>query len=156
MKILQQAPDVFLQTAKVSNSYVILEEGITPFPPLESGNFTPTTSNEVDCSVSVLRGLYSRVGNIVTMSVYFSVTLDALVVGGSFNLSLPVASTFTNGRDLFGVMNVMTNQISTILDNYIIAADTVNNDAIITVGCPISTPGITMDVLVANIQYIVQ
>jgi hypothetical protein len=120
---------------------------------LESGTFTPVISNEVDCTVTVLRGIYSRVDNVVTMSIYLSIGLDTAGDIGTFNVDLPVASTFANGRDLFGVASIMTNPV-TNLGQYVINADTANNKCYIEV----SSDGVSTAVtdFVANIQYLVQ
>jgi hypothetical protein len=117
-----------------------------------SGSFTPVKSNEVDCTVTVLRGIYSRVDNVVTMSLYLSIGLDTAGGTGTFNIDLPVASTFANGRDLYGVASIITNPV-TILSQYVIQADTVNNNCFIQVaGDGIST---SVTDFVANIQYLV-
>jgi hypothetical protein len=117
-----------------------------------SGSFTPVISNEVACTVTVLRGIYSRVDNVVTMSIYLSIGLDTAGSNGTFNVDLPVASTFANARDLYGVASIMTNEV-TRLGQYIISADTSNNKCYIDVtGDGVST-GVTD--FVANIQYLV-
>ena len=152
MKILQPAPDVFLKVSKVSNSYIELEEGISPMQKLESGAFTPVISDEVDCNVTVLSGIYSRVNDVVTMSLYLAIALDVVEGTGTFNVDLPVASTFANARDCYGTANLMTSPIEQ-LRIYIISADTVNSK------CSISVTGNTgisaVNDLVATIQYLV-
>lgn len=153
MKILQQAPDIFLQTAKVSNSYVILEEGITPMAQLESGSFTPTISDKVDCDVIVLRGIYSRVNNVVTMTLYLNISLDNVAGSGTFNVALPVASTFETPRDCYGTATLMTNAIDNMA-SYIISADTVNNKCAIVVEGNTGISDVTD--FIATIQYLVQ
>jgi hypothetical protein len=117
-----------------------------------SGTFTPVISNETDCTVTVLRGIYSRVDNVVTMSLYLNIALDTAGDTGTFNVDLPVASTFTNGRDLFGVASIITNEV-TRLSQYVIQADTGNNNCFIqVVGDGVST---SVTDFVANIQYLV-
>jgi hypothetical protein len=118
---------------------------------LPSGSFTPTVSNESDCTATVLRSLYSRVGNVVTISYYFNIQLDVGLSAGSFNVSLPVASNFSNARDAFGVITPITDPYSDLI-LAITNADTVNNEINITV--EIATAGAPITI-VSNIQYLV-
>jgi hypothetical protein len=118
---------------------------------LPSGSFTPTVSAETDCTASVLRSLYSRVGNVVTISYYFSITLDPTFTVGVFNVSLPVASNFSNARDAFGVITPITDPYSDLV-SAITNADTVNNEINITVEIASAGGAIT---IVSNIQYLV-
>jgi len=120
-------------------------------PQFESGNYTPTISGENECTASVLRALYSRVNNIVTMSIYLDVDLDPTFTTGSFNISPPVGSTFTNARDAFGVITPITNPFTELIST-IVAADTASNQISIGVEVSVADAQIT---LVANIQYII-
>jgi hypothetical protein len=120
-------------------------------PQFESGNFTPTISGENDCTVSVLRALYSRVDNVVTMSVYLDIDLDAGVDTGSFNISPPVGSTFTNARDAFGVITPITNNYSELISAFV-SADTGSSQ--ISIGVTLSALDAQITA-VANIQYII-
>ena len=120
-------------------------------PQFESGNYTPTISGANDCTPSVLRALYSRVDNIVTMSIYLSVDLDPTFTTGSFNISPPVGSTFTSPRDAFGVITPITNPFTELIST-IVAADTASNQISIVVELSVPDDSITV---VANIQYII-
>jgi hypothetical protein len=121
-------------------------------PQFESGSFTPVISDEVDCNVTVLRGIYSRVNDVVTMSLYLGIALDVVEGTGTFNVDLPVASTFANARDCYGTATLITNPTEQ-LRIYIISADTVSNK------CSISVTGntgiSTVTDFVATIQYLV-
>jgi hypothetical protein len=121
-------------------------------PQFESGTFTPTFSDEVDCNVTALRGIYSRVNDVVIMTLYLSISLDNAGGTGTFNVDLPVASTFANARDCYGTANIMTGAIDD-MTNYIISADTVNNKCKIEVGGNTGISSVTD--LVATIQYLV-
>jgi hypothetical protein len=120
-------------------------------PQFESGNYTPTISGENECTASVLRALYSRVDNIVTMSIYLDVDLDAGFAVGSFNISPPVGSTFTNARDAFGIITPITNPFSELISTFV-SADTASNQISIGVEVSVADAQITV---VANIQYII-
>jgi hypothetical protein len=120
-------------------------------PQFDSGNYTPTISGPNDCTPSVLRALYSRVDNIVTMSIYFDVVLDVGFTTGSFDISPPVGSDFVNARDAFGVITPITNPFSELIST-IVAADTASNQISIVVEVSVAGASITV---VANIQYII-
>jgi len=120
-------------------------------PQFSSGNFTPTISGENDCTATVLRALYSRVDNVVTMSLYLDIDLDAAVDTGSFNISPPVGSTFTNARDAFGVITPITNNYSELISAFV-SADTGSSQ--ISIGVTLSALDAQITV-VANIQYII-
>lgn len=148
------ATDVFyiVDTGANQSKQIEVQNIYSGMPQFESGTFTPVVSNETDCTVTVLRGIYSRVDNVVTMSIYLSIGLDTAGDIGTFNVDLPVASTFANGRDLFGVASIITNEV-TRLGQYIISADTGNNKCYIeTAGDGVNT-GVTD--FIANIQYII-
>lgn len=147
------ATDVFyiVDTSANQSKKIEVQNIYDGLPQFASGNFTPVVSGANDCSASVLRALYSRVDNIVTMSVYLDIDLDPAQTTGSFNISPPVGSTFANPRDAFGVITPVTNDYSELI-NAFVAADTGSNQ--ISIGVTVSVPdaGITV---VANIQYII-
>lgn len=118
---------------------------------LSSADYTPTVSAETDCTATVLRSLYSRVGNVVTISYYFSILLDPTFTVGVFNVSLPVASNFSNARDAFGVITPITDPYSDLV-SAITNADIATNDINITVELASAGAAIT---IVSNIQYLV-
>jgi hypothetical protein len=122
-------------------------------PQFASGTYTPAISDEVDCNVTVVTdAIYSRVDNVVTMTLYFSIALDNVAGIGSFNVALPVASTFATARDCFGTAMLMTNPIDN-MTYYIISADTVNNK------CAVEVEGNTgissVSDFIATVQYLV-
>jgi hypothetical protein len=141
------ADDVFYIVDTSTNTSSQIEVGDI----LSSADYTPTVSNESDCTVTVLRSLYSRVGNVVTISYYSQVSLDVGESTGSFNLSIPVASNFSNARDAFGVITPITDPYSDLV-SAVTAADTAANEISITV--IIATAGNAITV-VSNIQYLV-
>lgn len=121
-------------------------------PQFESGTFTPVPSGENDCTVSIVGdAIYSRVGNVVTISYYLSVQMDTGITTGSFNISMPVSSDFATGRDAFGVLTPITDNFL-LLTNYIISADTTFDQ--ITFEVTIATAGASIT-FAANIQYLV-
>lgn len=120
-------------------------------PQFSSGEFTPVISGENDCTATCLRAIYSRVNDIVTCSYYMSITLDPTFTIGSYNISPPVASTFTNARDAFGVIGTITDPYADLVSSEI-SADTASNQ--ITHVIEIATAGGTLTYVV-NMQYII-
>jgi hypothetical protein len=140
-----------VDTTANQSKKIELQDIYSGMPQFESGNYTPTISGANDCTATVLRAIYSRVDNIVTMSIYFDVDLDAGFAVGSFNISPPVGSTFTSPRDAFGVITPITNPFSELIST-IVAADTASNQISIVVEVSVPDAAITV---VANIQYII-
>jgi hypothetical protein len=112
-----------------------------------SGTYTPTVSGVVNAiTVTPNYATFIKVGSIVNCSVQMEITMDAAETTGSFELSLPVASNFTNQKQLFGLMQWSTggNTLAEIvgLDIY---AEVTNNTCYI---------GITTANVNANMQYV--
>ena len=73
-------------------------------PQFASGIYTPVVTNETNLTVDVPESYYSRVGNIVTVSFFMRVTLDAGETSGSFELEPPIASTSFSSKGFYGTM----------------------------------------------------
>jgi hypothetical protein len=94
---------------------------------VSSGNWTPVVSGETYSEiVTIQRANYSRVGNIVTCSLFMDVELDAAETQADFQFSLPVASNFTNVKDAFGI--VAFNGDLTEFVGWAIGADVATNN----------------------------
>ena len=147
------ATDVFyiVDTSANQSRKIEVQDIYSGMPQFESGNFTPTISGANDCTVTVLRALYSRVNNIVTCSYYLDFLLDPTFTIGSFNISPPVVTNFANPRDAFGVITPITNPYSSLV-SAVINADTGFDQISITIELAIAGDSITF---VANIQYII-
>jgi spore germination protein YaaH len=100
-------------------------------PQFESGSFTPTITDEVDCTVTPIQAFYQRVDNVVNCSYFLQVDLDTGETNGTFNLSLPVASNFTQPKQLFGI--VAHNNNPTELVSWNLSADTTNDKCTVSV-----------------------
>ena len=97
-------------------------------PQFDSGTFTPTVSNETfNEVVTPLAAYYSRVNDVVNCTYFLEVALDAVETEAQFELSLPVASNFTNSKDLVGI--VAFNAAPADLIQWGLQAETVNNTA---------------------------
>jgi len=70
-----------------------------------SGTYTPTVSAETNSIVATPNAAtFIKVGSIVNCSIQIEILLDAAETTGSFELSLPVASNFTNQKECFGIL----------------------------------------------------
>jgi len=118
-----------------------------------SGTYTPTVSGEVNgILVTPNSATFIKVGGIATVSIQLSIVLDTLQDTGAFELSLPVASNFTNPKQLFGLMQYSfgpgTLAEIVLLD---IRAETTNNTCF--VDLEVLTPATTMDYCTLQFQY---
>jgi hypothetical protein len=130
------ATDVFyiVDTGANQSKQIEVQNIYSGMPQFESGSFTPVISNEVDVvGATVDGGLYSRVGDIVTMSFRFGFGLDTGQSSGTFNFSLPIATNFTTRYQLMGVAK-LNNTLVTDTTNYTIESDFTNNLGIISLG----------------------
>lgn len=116
-----------------------------------SGTFEPVFSDELNCTPSALRVLYSKSGIVVTASYYISVSFDPSFTSGSFSVSIPVSSSFENPRDAFGVTTPITDLYSELVSS-IISANTDENK--LNFEIEIATAGGSISI-VTNIQYFV-
>jgi hypothetical protein len=99
---------------------------------VSSGNWTPVVSGETYSEVvSIQRANYSRVGSIVTCSLFIDLQLDAAETQATFQISLPVASDFTNAKDAFGIV-AYNGDLSEFIA-WVISADTATNKIVIDV-----------------------
>jgi hypothetical protein len=140
-----------VDTSSNTSKQIEVQDIYSGMPQFASGEFTPVISDESGLTISVLKGIYSRVNDVVTMSLYLSVTFDVTGGGGSFQVALPVASTFATPRDCYGNITVITNDISD-MTNCSIAADTATDKCFITMQANTGIDGFTF---VAIIQYLV-
>jgi hypothetical protein len=74
-------------------------------PFLASGTHTPTATNGTNVTASTPgQTQYMRVGNTVTVSGYIEITCTTLGITSQIDLTIPVASAFTNTTQLSGTM----------------------------------------------------
>jgi hypothetical protein len=142
-----------VDTSSNTSKQIEVQDIYSGMPQFASGSFTPTISDEVDCTVTPLRGIYSRVNDVVTMTLYLNIVLDNAAGVGQFNVALPVASTFATARDCYGTATIMTSINVDTMTYYIISADTVNNKCAVEVE---GNTGVTsVNDFIATIQYLV-
>lgn len=123
-------------------------------PDIESGvwNPTPTNTGGTNPIVSILAGNYSRVGGVVTCSLFIGVDMDAAESLARFTLDLPIASNFTNAKDAFGIVSF--NDLGNgEFQGYAIQADVAGNQIEMQVSS--LTNGVSFQYLQAILQYVI-
>ena len=114
-----------------------------------SGTYTPTASGFVNgINANPQSAKFTKIGNIVNCTIQVEIQLDVAETTGSFELSLPIASTFTNSKQLVGMMQYA--DFSQIV-GLIIGAETTNNTCIVDI--EVTTANITMTLCVLTFQY---
>ena len=121
-------------------------------PQFESGEFTVVPSGENDCTITPIRGLYSRVGNIVTCTINIEVQITNSVDVCSFNFAPPVASNFAVAKDCAGIVSINTDPLSRLV-YFAIQADATYNE--VRVEIQSTTIDDTFQNVVINLQYII-
>jgi hypothetical protein len=116
-----------------------------------SGTYTPSASAETNgIIVNPNAATFIKVGSIVSCSIQLEVIVDTGETTGSFELSLPVASNFTNSKQLFGLMQFsVTGTLSDIVE-LSIEAETTNNTCFVDL---VTTTAANMPYCVIQFQY---
>ncbi len=93
-----------------TNNMVIEESDVTYIDGIKStganeSSYSPVASNiaNLDGTPSMSTANYTRIGNMVTVSGYFSADATTISVATSFEITLPIASAFGNLEDCIGV-----------------------------------------------------
>ena len=114
-----------------------------------SGTYTPTASGFVNgINVNPQSAKFTKVGNIVNCILQIEIQLDVEETTGSFELSLPIPSIFTNSKELVGMMQY--GAMAEIV-GLTIGAETTNNTCLIDI--EVATANITMTLTVLTFQY---
>ena len=92
-------------------------------------DFVPAPSNvTAGATIDISSGFYYRVGDFVTMTFGFDVQLAIGQLSTTFNFSLPIASNFTNARQMIVTCNSLT-----VLASLLGTSDSTENKGILTV-----------------------
>lgn len=151
------APDDVMYIVDISTNtskQINVEDIVGGIPDIESGQWNPTPTNisGTNPSVSIQGGNYSRVGVVVTCSLFFDIDMDVAENTADFELILPVASDFTNAKNAFGII-AYNNPSSDELQGWNISANVSNNK--ITVLVSSLTNGFSFQSLYAVLQYVI-
>ena len=117
-----------------------------------SGTFECTPSGEInDIEVIPVAANYIKVGNIVSCSIQLTINLATGENTGTFELSLPIASNFTNTKQLFGLMQWSWIGTLAEITNLSIGADVTNNTCKVSIET--ANDEITMSYCTIQFQY---
>lgn len=99
-----------VDTSSNTSKQIEVQNIYSGMPQFESGSYTPTVSNETYSEVvTPYTSFYTKVGNVVNVSIRLDVQLDAAQTDAAFELSLPVATTFSGPRQVNGSITFDTN-----------------------------------------------
>lgn len=146
--------DIFyiVDTSSNTSKQIEVQNIYSGMPQFESGTFTPTVSNETfNEVVTPLATYYSRVNDVVNCTYFLQVDLDTGQTQAAFELSLPVASNFTNVKDLVGIIS--HDQDTSELAAWALAANTVNNTA--SIGLTSVSTAYSFAYIYITVQYLV-
>lgn len=144
--------DVFyiVDTGSDTSKQIEVQNIYSGMPQFDSGQFTPTVSNETPgtTSINMNGGQFSRVNDIVTMNCWFEVQFGVSDSSVTFNIDLPVASNFTQTKQLMGI--VTTSDSAGNFDAGAIVADTATDSGQIVLN---GTTGANIAYVHAMFQY---
>jgi hypothetical protein len=99
-----------VDTSTNTSKQIAVEDIYSGMPQLDSGVFTPVISNiQNSAIIDPSQGLYSRVGDVVTMTFGINIEMDVAESTTTFDFTLPIASNFTLSNQLLGSCNVDSN-----------------------------------------------
>jgi hypothetical protein len=150
------APDdvmYIVDTSTNTSKQIAVEDIVGGIPDIESGQWNPTPTNVSGSpTVSVLAGNYSRVGTVVTCSLFLDVTMGVAENICEFRLDLPIASNFAAAKDAFGII-AYTNATDGELVNWNIKANTATDD--ISIELESVTDEFNYTYIYAILQYVI-
>jgi len=150
------APDdvmYIVETLTGTSKQINVEDIVGGIPDIESGQWNPTPTNVSGSpTVSVLAGNYSRVGSVVTCSLFLDVTMGTAENVCEFRLDLPISSNFANVKDAFGII-AYKNATDGELVNWNIKANTSTDD--ISIELESVTDEFNYTYLYAILQYVI-
>lgn len=132
-------PNDFVNISRPTGIGSNTEDGIMPVEALleslfSSGSYEPTISGFTnDISASVGAATYIRVGGIATVSVQLEIIMNEFQRTGSFEVSLPVASVFTNIKQCFGLLQWSYSGNMTEIIGLSIGAEVTNGTCLIVI-----------------------
>ena len=150
------APDdvmYIVETLTGTSKQINVEDIVGGIPDIESGQWNPTPTNVSGSpTVSVLAGNYSRVGSVVTCSLFLDVTMGTAENVCEFRLDLPISSNFANVKDAFGII-AYNGVTPTELVNWNIKANIASDD--INIELESITDEFNYQYIYAILQYVI-
>jgi hypothetical protein len=148
--------DVFyiVDTSTNTSKQIEVQDIFGGIPDIESGSWNPTPTNTGGTNpiVTIQGGNYSRVGGVVTCSLFFDLEMDAAENNAQFELNLPIASDFTNAKNAFGII-AYSGVGDGELGGWVIYSNTTNNKIVISVSSV--TNAHPFQSLYAILQYVI-
>lgn len=143
-----------VDTSTNTSKQIAVEDIVGGIPDIESGAWNPTITNVGGTNpiVDVINGNYSRVGSIVTCSLFLDVTMGVGQDAAQFQLDLPIASNFAAPKDAFGII-AYNGPTSTELELWNIKADVATNN--IEIELDSITDEFNYQYLYAILQYVI-
>jgi hypothetical protein len=143
-----------VDTSTNTSKQIEVQNLVGGLPDIESGawNPTPTNTGGTNPVVLILAGNYSRVGTVVTCSLFIDLQMDAAESIGTFTLDLPIASNFSNAKDAFGILSY-SNIGNGEFQDWSISADVAGNQIEISVTS--LSAGVPFQFLTAILQYVI-
>jgi hypothetical protein len=143
-----------VDTTANQSKQIEVQDIYSGMPQLDSGTWNPTPTNisGTNAVVTIIKGNYSRVGDVVTCSLLFQLNMDAAENISFFTLTLPIASNFAFAKDAFGIISY-SNLGDGELVGFNITADSTND--LIGIDVTSLTNGASYQFLTALIQYVV-
>jgi len=142
-----------VDTSSNTSKQIEVQNLVGGIPDIQSGTWNPTVTNAgSNPTVNVLAGNYSRVGGVVTCSLFLDITMDATENQAAFTLTLPIASDFQIAKNAFGIVSY--NGGGVLLSEFVnwgIAADTVLDE--ITINIEAATIGTSFQYIYVILQY---
>jgi hypothetical protein len=123
--------DIFyiVDTSSNTSKQIEVQDIYSGMPQFASGTYTPVYSNVTNgATITIEGGLYSRVGDIVTVSIKLIVQLDTGETTTSFNLSLPISTAFTDRSELIGTFVAFPSVPGLSFSQSNVQADITNTD----------------------------
>lgn len=141
-----------VDTSSNTSKQIEVQNIYSGMPQFESGTFTPTVTNETYGEVvTPLAAYYSRVNDVVNCTFFLDVALDTGQTEATFELSLPVATNFSNSKDLVGIIS--HNADYTELVSWDLSANVANNTASININSVTTAYG--YQYIYITVQYLV-
>jgi hypothetical protein len=143
-----------VDTSTNTSKQIEVQNLVGGLPDIESGAWNPTATNAGGTNpiIGVLAGNYSRVGTVVTCTLFLDVQMDGAETVANFTLDLPIASNFANVKDAFGIISY-NNIGDGEFQEWIISADVASNQ--ITMEITSLTNGTNFQFIQAVLQYII-
>jgi hypothetical protein len=151
------APDdvmYIVDTSTNTSKQINVEDIVGGIPDIESGQWNPTPIN-VDGTnpiVTIIYGNYSRVGSVVTCSLFFEFEQDAAENVGNFELDLPIASDFAQEKNAFGIISYSNLGDGELFSQLISAKPATNK---LNFYIESTTNGFVFQYLTAMLQYVI-